>query len=404
MRMLSVELRNERYESGPMKKIVALLFGFALCVGILATAAIAGPSQSEHSSTVWVKTLGEAANARDSIRGYSASPSLDGVWVLGGSEVAGSNGGYADARPFVWFIETSGAQTVVPLQALQKQLSVPSFKVHALLGLETGKVLLVIEAGQKLALARLNVHGEVDLLRPLEGYEQPAIRRIIQAADGAIYLIGNEGAHGSVARLNSDLNQVWKNQLVKVRAGEFVDGVAVSDGVIVVAHMRANEATSPRSFWIGKISVGGDLKEQKFKLGEFGGIAASSSSTLYIVLNQGTPENQDIRMQVWSSSLQEQREVQVTTGGTGMSHFYVSTLGSDEVVVAGTRFAKVWAKAFDRHGTESWKFEGTWDDEMLSSSGLAPLRDGVMVFGPVIKLRNDMWNIDKIGVMKLKAN
>lgn len=387
-----------------MKMRLILLIGVSLCVGIFAAQAVAVPLQSEHSSMVWVKTFGETANARDSIRGYSASPSLDGVWVLGGSEVAGSNGGYAEARPFVWFIESSGAQTVVPLQALQKQISVPSFKIHALLGLESGKVLLVVEAGQKLALARLNAHGEVDLLRQLEGYEQPAIRRIIQAPDGSVYLIGNEGPHGSVTRLNSDLNPLWKNQLVKVRSGEFVDGVAVADGVMVVAHMRASEASSPRSFWIGKIGASGDLKEQKFKLGEFGSIAVSSSSTLYIVLNQGTPESQDIRMLVWSAGLQEQREVQITTGGTGMSHFYVSMQISDDVVVAGTRFAKVWVKSFDRHGTESWKFEGTWDDEMLSCSGLAPLREGVMVFGPVIKVRNDMWNIDKIGVLKLKGN
>ena len=88
-----------------------------------------------------------------------------------------------------------------------------------------------------------------------------------------------------------------------------------------------------------------------------------------------------------------------------MSHFYVSTLISDDVVVAGTRFAKVWVNVFtppwEQKKLESSKEPGTM--KCFRADGRL-FRDGVVVLGPVIKVRNDMWNIGKIGIIKLKGN
>jgi hypothetical protein len=363
---------------------------------------------AQSSPVAWKRIWGSSDKANDSIVISSVSPSLNEVWVLGTSEMVNQRGGWDPAEFFLWFITPTGERKVVPLALLQRTLGNDFLRlnVRTILALDDGKVLVVVQGAEKVALARLNYRGEVESEREMEDLSGTIIRKILPAIGGGFYLVGNNGAYGLAVKLASDGSTVWQKTLDKVRPGEFVDALTVRDGgLVLISNIRGNGTGRPRSFWIGKLDSAGEVILQKFKLGEFGSVAENrTTDQIYIINNQGTTESQDVRINVLDSTLQDIKEMPVTTGGMGMTHFYLVALQSNEIVTAGTRYSKIWLKKFDVKGQEKWKFEGTWDDDMLVCAGLEPLGAGVVVFSPIIKLTSQSVNANKIGVMKLQMD
>ncbi len=234
--------------------------------------------------------------------------------------------------------------------------------LQALTTSRSGDVVLLIKGrGPGLWMAKVRRAGRELLLEnvriPLTG--DIAVSKMFETSDGRFLLLGRSGTNAFVAKLTFDGQVIWHRKLGQGKTSFLIDGIQTSGGgAILVGNsgdFKSFRLDGPSAVWLWAIDAAGRTTQETNFPGRFGSITGSAQHWFVAYDRDGSLSREDLRLRALDMDLKPRWDVSVASGERGFSRVKVAPIGSDELLVVGSRLGRPCLWKVQHSGSVTWE-------------------------------------------------
>jgi hypothetical protein len=246
---------------------------------------------------------------------------------------------------------------------------------------QNGDIFVVVEFGKSIpTLIRMDQTGKVLLEKKLSNLSnEVAMSKIIPMADGTFILIGAWSRKDALAmKIKGSGEILWKKVIDRGKLESFTDGFGVGKGSLVVG-LSADVQEGMMAFvhsnlMILELDEKGEIRSEKSFPGGYcimcpgkpGVIAKGQDGRYGIIYDKSGSIDQDIRVKVFDSALEEIWESPITTIKKDVIEFKIAPVPSGGFIIVGQKDKRPWVSRIDNVGKTVWIYS---DITALSTIG-----------------------------------
>ena len=292
-----------------------------------------------------------------------------------------------------------------------KKLNVAYSYIKSIIATEKGDTLLIVEfvEGQP-SIVKAGKDGKVLLSKRLTELGSDAvIYKIIPTGEQEFFLMGRKSENAFLVKIDEAGNVLFNKTFDLGRIELFIDGISTDSGGAI---LTGNFGTLSRDskfgmedshMWILKVDGEGNRQLEKSFPGRFGSVAKTSDGNYVIVYDKSNSMDQDIRVRMMNSELDQLWEIQHLSVGPGFAKFKIVNTPNNEFIIGGSKHSSLWIARIDSQGKEVWNYvdypmEGTWS---VGCNSLISVQREVFILSSIYSENNDRQLNNKVGLIKL---